>query len=54
MFISAFGDNKRSLLSQFKDLLKFLFSQKGYKIFFGAIKSLLRGETKISKKINDG
>lgn len=53
LFISAFGDDKRNLITQFNDLMKFTFSKKGLLILFGGLKSFLKNNN-ISKKINDG
>lgn len=53
LFISAFGDDKRNLITQVNDLIKFIFSKKGFKILLGGFMSLLKNNN-IAKKINDG
>ena len=52
LFISAFGDKKRSLLRQITDTIRFIFSYKGLKLLLGIFIS--NNKKNGVSKINDG
>ena len=49
LIISSFGDNNRNFFDQIKDIFKFLFSVKGYRIVLNGIVSILSRKKNANK-----